>query len=129
MSKRKRVAEEVKQGKPTQEQPLSASANDLAQDTVDVALESLEANIGYGSLLRELQHAYMERVAYYRSKMGGSLSLEEARANAYHACKDEEEAKRIYDEMMSYPLDCLDFVDLYKCGPSLLVSPKEFGRR
>lgn len=117
MSKRKRVAEEVKQGKPTQEQPLSASANDLAQDTVEVALESLEANIGYGSLLRELQHAYMERVAYYRSKMGGSLSLEEARANAYHACKDEEEAKRIYDEMMSYPLDCLDFVDLYKMWP------------
>jgi hypothetical protein len=69
-----------------------------------------------GPCWRELQHAYIERVVYYRSKMGGSLSLEEAHANAYHACKDEEEAKRIYDKMMSYPLDRLDFIDLYERG-------------
>ena len=89
--------------------------------TVEVDLNSLEAKIGYGSLLRELQHAYIERVAYYRSAIGGSLELGEARAKAYHACKDFEEAKQIYDKMMSYPLDCLDFVDLAEMWP---VAPR-----
>lgn len=94
----------------------------MAQDpTVEVDFSSLEAKIGYGSLLRELQHAYIEPVAYYRSASGGSLGLEEARAKAYHACKDFEEAKRIYDKMMSYPLDCLDFVDLAEMWP---VAPR-----
>ena len=57
------------------------------------------------------------RVRFYRSEMGGSLSLEEARACAYKACKDEDEAKRIYDKMMSLPLDCLDFVDMLEMWP------------
>ena len=88
---------------------------------VEVALDSLEANVGYGSLLRELQHAYIERVAYFRSRAGGSLGLEEARARAYHACKDEDEAKRIYHELMSRPLNNVDFTDLYELWP---VAPR-----
>ena len=123
MGKRKKVAEEVKQDEPTQEQALEAVIDKtLSKDhAVEVDLNSLEANVGYGSLLRELQHAYIERVAYYRSQGGGSLSLEEARANAYHACKDMEEAQRLYDKLMSYPLDILDFVDLYEMWP---VAPR-----
>lgn len=108
---------------PDRDQALAAIVDDaLTKDReVEVSLDSLEARVGYGSLLRELQHAYIERVAFYRSQMGGSLSLEEARANAYHACKDEEEARRIYDKMMSYPLDNLDFVQLYEMWP---VAPR-----
>ncbi len=110
-------------GQPEEVQALSALNQEALskEQTVEVALDSLEAKIGYGSLLRELQHAYIERVAFNRSEMGGSLSLEEARANAYHACKDEEEAKRLFDMMMSYPLDNLDFVDLYEMWP---VAPR-----
>ena len=101
------------------EQSLEAIIDDLAtkDHEVGVDVDSLEARVGYGSLLRELRHAYIERVAYYRSKNGGSLGLEEARASAYHACKDEQEAKEIYDKMMSLPLDCLDFVDLAEMWP------------
>lgn len=102
---------------------LSAFIDETLQKDrqIEVAIDSLEANVGYGSLLRELEHAYLERVAFNRSEMGGSMSLEDARACAYHSCKDEAEAKRIYDKMMSYPLDNLDFVDLYKMWP---VAPR-----
>jgi hypothetical protein len=119
MIKRKKQAAEIDQDKLTEEQSSVGVEKDLT--TVEVSLDSLEANVGYGSLLRELQHAYIERVAYYRSKTGGALSLEEARAKAYHACTDEAEANRIYDQMMSYPLDCLDFVDLAEMWP---VAPR-----
>lgn len=88
---------------------------------VEVAVGSLEARVGYGSLIREMQHAYIRRVAYYRSEMGGSLSLEDARERAYHACKDEDEAKRIYDKIMSYPLDIIGFADLAEMWP---VAPR-----
>jgi len=108
---------------PEEDQALAAIIDEaLSKDhMVEVDLDSLEAKVGYGSLLRELQHAYIERVAFYRSQGGGALSVEEARANAYHACKDEEEALRLYDKMMSYPLDNIDFVDLYEMWP---VAPR-----
>ena len=123
MGKPTKVAEEVQQEALTKQQELDAIIDQaLAQEQmVEVELDSLEANVGYGSLLRELQHAYIQRVAFNRSVAGGSLSLEEARARAYHACKDEAEAQRIYDKMMSYPLDILDFVDLYEMWP---VAPR-----
>src|SRR5262249_28364544 len=72
---------------------------------------SLEANLGYRCLLRELQHAYLRRVAYYRSEEGGSLAPEEARARALH-CKDGAEAERLYHHLMSIPVDSIDFEDL-----------------
>ncbi|MFL6211817.1 MAG: hypothetical protein ACJ74W_23420 [Pyrinomonadaceae bacterium] len=123
MGKRKKVIEEVKQDELTKQQELDAIIDQaLTQDrTVEVALDSLEAKIGYGSLIRELQHGYLERVAFNRSEMGGSLSLDEARALAYHTCKDEAEAKRIYDKLMSYPLDIISFVDLLEMWP---VAPR-----
>jgi len=88
---------------------------------VDVDVNSLEARVGYGSLLREFQRAFVERVAFYRSDAGGALSIEEARASAYHACKDEDEAKRIYDKLMRHSVDNIDFVDLYEMWP---VAPR-----
>src|SRR5258705_11890667 len=72
-------------------------------DYVAVATNSLEANIGYGSLLRELQEALIVRVAFFRSKEGGALSYEEARARAFNPCEDDEEAKRLYEQLRSDP--------------------------
>ena len=86
-----------------------------------VPIDSLEAAVEFGSLLREMQHAYLARLAYYRSTAGGSLSLEEARASAYHSCKDQEEAKRELDKLRSYPLDIINFADML---PLMTVAPR-----
>ena len=86
-----------------------------------VPIRSVEAAVEFGSLLREMQHSYLKRVAYYRSKSGGSYSLEEARAAAYHACKDMEEAKRELDELRSYPLDLINFADML---PLMTIAPR-----
>lgn len=126
MGKRKKAAKAVEVETPDEPNECQALAavveGALTEDSeVEVSLDSLEARVGYGSLLRELQHAYLERVAFFRSEVGGSLSREDARARAYHACKDMDEAKRIYDKLMSYPLDNLDFNDLYEMWP---VAPR-----
>jgi hypothetical protein len=84
----------------------------LKNPQTEVPIDSLEAATEFGSLLREMQHAYLKRVAYYRSTTGGSLSLEDARALAYHACTDKEEAKREMDKLRSYPLDIINFADM-----------------
>lgn len=81
-------------------------------DYVPVAVDSLEARIGYSSLLRQLQESYIVRVAFFRSKEGGALSPDEARARAFQPCEDEEEAKRLYDELRSNPVDQIRFIDL-----------------
>jgi hypothetical protein len=87
----------------------------------DVPIDSIEAAVEYGSLLREMQHCYLERVAYYRSTRGGSYSLEDARAAAYHACTNMEEAKEQLDKLRSYPLDIIGFVDML---PLMNIAPQ-----
>ncbi|HJR07734.1 MAG TPA: hypothetical protein VJ842_10770 [Pyrinomonadaceae bacterium] len=77
-----------------------------------VYADSIESAVGYNSLIRLLGHHFIKQVAYYRSKEGGSLSLDEARANAYRQCKDEEQAKELFDLLMSIPIDWIDFKDL-----------------
>src|ERR1044072_204596 len=81
-------------------------------DYVPVAVDSLESRVGYGSLLRQLQESYIVRVAFFRSKVGGALSPDEARACAFQPCEDEEEAKRLYEELMRNPVDQMGFIDL-----------------
>jgi len=81
-------------------------------DHVAVAANSFEGKNGYGSLLRQLQEAFIVRVAFYRSKEGGALSFEEARARAFHPCEDDEEAKRLYEELRRDPVDKIRFIDL-----------------
>jgi hypothetical protein len=121
--KKQKQAEDKTTEQSEKDRALAAIIEDAMTNDheVEVAIDSLEARIGYGSLIREFEHAYIERVAFFRSEMGGSLSLEEARANAYHACKDEEEARRIYDKLMRYPLDIINFTDLYEMWP---VAPR-----
>ncbi len=93
----------------------------LSNPQTEVPIDSLEAAVEFGSLLREMQHAYLERVAYYRSTAGGSYSLEDARAAAYHQCKDVEEAKLELDKLRSYPLNIIGFVDLL---PLMTIAPR-----
>jgi len=83
-----------------------------ADAPVRVAVSSLEAQVGYGSLLRQLHDAYIRRVAFFRSKEGGGLSYEEARAQACDYCENEIEAKEIFSELMSQPVADIRFIDL-----------------
>jgi hypothetical protein len=62
-----------------------------------------------------------KREAFYRSKEGGALSPAEARAKAYHPCRDEKEAKRIFSEVMSIPIDRIRFIDIAQMWP---VAPR-----
>lgn len=73
---------------------------------------SLEACIGYSSLYRQMHHAFVNKVAYYCSEAGGSLSIDDARANAFHACTDTEEAKKEFNMLLGQRVENLNFVDL-----------------
>ena len=77
-----------------------------------VYADSIECAVGYNSLIRLLGHHFTKRVAYYRSKAGGALSLDEARARAYRGCEDEEQAKELFDQLLSIPVDWISFGDL-----------------
>ena len=79
---------------------------------IRVAITSLEAKVGYRSLLHQLQKAYIFRVAYFRSKDGGNLTLEEARAQACQSCGNKREAYAIVEELMSHPVEDIRFIDL-----------------
>ncbi len=77
-----------------------------------VAVDSLESAVGYSSLIRQMQRAYLRNVAYYRSAAGGCLPIVEARKLSFHSCANEEEALKVFDSLMSLPLESLNFVDL-----------------
>jgi hypothetical protein len=74
--------------------------------------DSIECAAGYNSLIRLLGHHFIRQVAYHRSTDGGSLSLDEARAAAYRKCEGEEQAKELFDRLMSIPADWISFADL-----------------
>lgn len=80
--------------------------------TIDVPIDSLESCVGYSSLFRQFHQAFIRRVAFYRSAVGGSLSVEDARKAAFHPCEDKEEAKKHFQEMLQLPLENLNFIDL-----------------
>lgn len=84
----------------------------------DVPVDSLESKVGYSSLFRQLHHAYVKRVAYYRSAAGGSLSIDDARKEAFHACKDIEEVKKELNMLMRLPLENIGFIDLLELHSS-----------
>ncbi len=79
---------------------------------VEVPVDSLESAVGYTSLFRQMHQGFIRRVAFHRTPAGGSLSIEEARAKAFHACSNKEEAKKAFRSMMRLPLESLNFVDL-----------------
>jgi hypothetical protein len=77
-----------------------------------VAVDSLESAVGYSSLIRQMQEAFFDQVAFYRSEAGGSLSVDEARTRAFHVCENEEQAKALFDSLMNKPLHSVDFNSL-----------------
>lgn len=79
---------------------------------VDVPINSLESQVGYSSLFRQMHKAFLRIVAFYKSPGGGSLSTEEARASAFHVCENTDEAKELLQEMMCLPVEIIGFVDL-----------------
>ena len=78
----------------------------------EVAADSLESQVGYSSLYRQMHAEFLRRVVYYRSEKGGALGIEEARAAAYHVCTNGEEALKQVNMLLSLPLKELNFVDL-----------------
>lgn len=91
-----------------------------------VYADSMECRVGYNSLLRLLGHHFAKQVAYYRSKEGGALSLDEARASAYRQCKNEEQAKELFDLLMSMPTDRISFRDLLELNSSSRAMAENF---
>lgn len=81
---------------------------------IPVNASSLESHIGYSSLIRQLQGNYVRAVAFYRSKEGGALSIEEARARAFHPANNREEAMKDLNILLSLPIENLSFADLSK---------------
>ena len=79
---------------------------------VEIPIDSLESDVGYSSLFRQMHQAFIRRVAFNKKPEGGSLSTEEARARAFHACANKEEAKKMFLNLMRLPLESLNFVDL-----------------
>lgn len=79
---------------------------------ISVPIDSLESAVGYSSLFRQMYQAFVRMVAFYTSPGGGSLSSEEARARAFHACDNKEVAKEEFRTMMRLPVENLHFVDL-----------------
>src|SRR5436190_1613479 len=79
---------------------------------VSVPTDSLESAIGYSSLFRQMHQAFIRRVAFHKTPEGGCHSTEEARAKAFHACANKEEAKKEFWTLMRLPVENLNFVDL-----------------
>jgi hypothetical protein len=77
-----------------------------------VPIDSIESRIGYSSLFRQMHNSFIRMVVYYQTPAGGSLSVHEARKQAFHACKNKEEVKKRFSTLMQSPLESLDFVDL-----------------
>lgn len=87
----------------------------------EIPVSSLESQVGYTSLVRQLQNAFIRNVAFHRSPSGGSLTVDEARAKAFHQCTDRDEAVKIFDELLGLPLEALNFSDL---GELFSFSPR-----
>jgi hypothetical protein len=79
----------------------------------DVYVNSIESSVGYSSLIRQFQYDYIRTVAFHRSQGNGSVSIEEARALAFHECFNEEEAREIFNDVMSYSLENVSFNQLH----------------
>ncbi|MGD9588728.1 MAG: hypothetical protein AB7Q37_03390 [Pyrinomonadaceae bacterium] len=79
----------------------------------NIPVDSLESAVGYSSLIRQMHAGFVGMVAHYRSSVGGSLPIEEARKKAFRACTSTEEAKERFVMLMRLPVSSLHFADLY----------------
>lgn len=86
----------------------------LEKREVEVYTDSLESFLGYDSLIRVMSKWYGRHVAYLRSEAGGSLSLEEAREAVYRRNLNDEEASKLFDELIRYRTDSIGFWHLFE---------------
>ena len=87
-------------------------AHERESRKIAVYADSIESFCGYDSLLRVLGRQYGENVAFYRSAEGGSLSLEEARKQAYRRNITDEEGFKLLEKLMTMPSEYISFTDL-----------------
>jgi hypothetical protein len=85
---------------------------------VEVFTESIEANIGYASLVRQLTETVRQRMTFYASEEGGRLSPEEIRAKVFPPALDPEEAKKMFHSLMRSPVDAVTFGELERLWES-----------
>jgi hypothetical protein len=102
----------VTESDPTNLETLADSDCDTSDRDVEVFAESIEGSVEYTSLVRQLVETVRERITYFRSDAGGSLSLEEARKRAFKKCQDDEEARRLCAWIKRSPVDTVSFYEL-----------------
>jgi uncharacterized cysteine cluster protein YcgN (CxxCxxCC family) len=79
-----------------------------------VYTNSFEGMVGYSSLFRIMRRYHSERIAYFRSEEGGSLSNEEAREKIYsEQIEDEEACQKLFEYLMTIPVDWISFSQLW----------------
>lgn len=79
---------------------------------VEVYSTSLESYLGYDSLLRIMGKHFGQRVAYYRSEIGGSLTIEEARKEVYRRNITDKEAIELFEYVTRIPTEFVCFTHL-----------------
>lgn len=80
--------------------------------TVEVYADSVEACLGYDSLLRVMSKYYGTKVAFYRSEAGGRLSLEDVRKEVYRRNITDEDAIQLLEKIMRMPSEHISFLEL-----------------
>ncbi|MBX3291572.1 MAG: hypothetical protein KF881_01630 [Acidobacteria bacterium] len=80
----------------------------------EIFTESLEASVGYSSLIRQLTESVKTRMTFFMSESGGSLDFEEARRVAFKKCENAEEAKAQFRLLVQLPAEGTCFYDLAK---------------
>lgn len=84
----------------------------------EVFTESLEASIGYSFLIRQLNGSVRQRITFFISESGDSLSIDDARSAAFKACGNSEKAKELFRQLMSSPVESISFYALAKLSDS-----------
>ncbi len=113
MKKNKEYSEQIKEVHSQLFDQLEAKEFEPNDYKINIPVDSLESQVGYSSLVRQLHDSYTRTIAFYRSFEGGSLSADEAREQAFHRCENTEEAKKIFSRVMSYPHENISFDDLH----------------
>lgn len=99
---------------------------------VEVYANSIESFLGYDSLIRVMSQWFGNRVAYYRSEAGGSLSLEDARKAVYRQKITSEEAEELFDRIVRTPTEHISFwhlLELNDYSPTIAQNMWEMIKR
>ena len=79
---------------------------------VEVFTESIEASIGYSSLVRQLNESVRDRITFFLSTEGGALSPDEVREKLFRKAEDREDAQKLFNSLRRVPVDGITFGEL-----------------